>query len=101
MTKPRSPGAPTRRLAALLFVGLMAFYVATQYGVMQSWDGRVNAGVAKNMWEHQRLEKFGNSFGVVDANPTRYSKYGIGISVVLAPMWQFDPQQNADDAVWL
>lgn len=93
--------AVDRRIVALLFFGLLAAYLTVQYGVMQSWDGRINAGVAKNLWEHHRLEEFGDSFGVVGQSPLAYSKYAIGLSLLMAPMWQFDPGQGVDNAFWL
>jgi hypothetical protein len=52
-----------RTIMVLLGVGLLAFYLAIQRGEWVSWDGRKMGGVARNLWEHGRLQLFRDSFG--------------------------------------
>ena len=84
----------------LIAVSLFAFYLAIQRGEYVSWDGRNMAGVASNIWEHGRLQTFGQYF------PEKrlaegWSQYGIGQSLILAPLWGLQSAFDPLGAVWM
>jgi 4-amino-4-deoxy-L-arabinose transferase-like glycosyltransferase len=87
----------------LVGLGLLAFYLAIQRGEWVSWDGRQMAGVARNIWEHGRLQLFGDSFGAAPAsqrtNP--FTVFGIGMSLLMAPLWALQLMRDPNGAFWL
>jgi len=92
-----------RRVMFFVFVALFCAYVVVQRGEFVSWDGRVVAGVARNIWQHGSLHKFGDSFGGDPGfrSESPYSVYGIGMSVLLAPLWGFQLHRDPNGAMWL
>jgi hypothetical protein len=92
-----------RLIALLLFVGLFASYVAVERGEFVSTDGMIVAGVGRTLYEDQRLEKFGNSFGADPApeSTPKYATYGIGMSLLVAPLWYPQLRANQYGDLWL
>ena len=80
-----------RTVAVALLLGLLAFYFSIQAGVFISWDGKVMAGVGRNLWQHASLHTFQGSFGINPSwhpgVPEGWSKYGIGVSLLTVPLW--------------
>jgi 4-amino-4-deoxy-L-arabinose transferase-like glycosyltransferase len=94
-----------RALTLLVAFGAFAFYVAVQRGEMVSWDGRVMAGVARNLWQHGSVAMYRDSFGIHPLWRLQwpYTMRGIGLPLVLAPLWALQLHVHGDvtDAVWL
>jgi hypothetical protein len=99
----RREHALDRSIVLLVGVALLAFYVTIQRGEWGSWDGRQMAGVARNLWEHGRLQMFGDSFG---GNPDfphgwPFTVFGIGMSLLMAPVWAIQLARDPNGAFWL
>jgi hypothetical protein len=94
-----------RVLALLVALGAFAFYVAVQRGEMVSLDGKNMAAVARNLWQHGSLEIYRDAFGAYPHWRVQfpYSMRGIGMSLVLAPLWALQLHVHGDrtNAVWL
>jgi hypothetical protein len=90
-----------RTLMLVVALALFAFYIAIQRGEYVSWDGRAMASVAKNIWEHGHVESFGSGFPD-EVNPyPRISIYGVGVPLMLAPLWGLQTQLDPRGAQWL
>jgi|GEM_PF-1357377 hypothetical protein len=78
-------------LTVLVVVSLIAFYIAIQRAELVSWDGRDVAGVAQDLWRHGRLQGYGHLFGTPQQPviAREWSPYGIGMSLLLTPLWAF------------
>ena len=87
------------RLVAFVGVGLFAFDVAIQRGAMVSWDGRVMASVAKDLLQHGRLQ-MDQLFGTPHVRGA-WSKYGIGPSLLMVPLWALQPHGDVSHSVWI
>ena len=58
------------------------------------------AGVASNIWEHGRLQTFGQYFP--EKHLTQgWSQYGIGQSLILAPLWGLQSAFDPLGAIWM
>lgn len=94
-----------RTLALLVALGAFAFYVAVQRGEMVSLDGKNMAAVARNLWQHGSLKIYRDAFGAYPHWRVQfpYSMRGIGMSLVLAPLWALQLHVHGDrtNAVWL
>ncbi len=88
-------------LLALVATGVMAAYLAVQRGEIDVWDGKAMASVAQNLSQHRSLEECCRAFGAFPKDPGPYAKFGIGYSLVLAPLWHFQLGSNPDGALWL
>jgi hypothetical protein len=95
------PVRPDHVLLACLAVGVLAAYLVVQRGVIDSWDGAAMASVGKNLLQHGSLKECCQAFGAYPKDPGPYSKYGIGYSLALAPLWHFQIASNPDGALWL
>src|ERR1700730_14094440 len=98
------PAAEQRRdytIMALVGLGLLAFYLAIQRGEWVSYDGRQMASLARNIWQHGRLQVFGNSFGGAFSSHQKVSPFGIGASLLYAPMWALQLKRDPNGAFWL
>lgn len=99
------PASQRRRLdrtvSFLIFVGLLAFYIAIQRGTFESFDGRCMAGVARNIWQHADVHTFRNSFGAKASSRPGWSIFGIGTSLLMAPLWGLQLASDPHEAVWL
>jgi hypothetical protein len=96
--------ASTRRdivLLSLLAIGVMAFYLAIERGVVDIWDGQAMASVGRNLLEHGSVKECCQAFGAFPKDPGPYAKFGIGYSLVLAPLWHFQLGSNPSGALWL
>lgn len=80
-----------RTVAIAVLLALFALYFSIQGGSLISWDGKVMAGVGRNIWEHASLRTFQGSFGVDTGwrpgDPEGWAAYNIGVSVVTVPLW--------------
>src|ERR1700730_8960596 len=92
-----------RAIMALIGLGLLAFYLAIQRGEWVSWDGRQMGGIARNIWQHGRFELFRDSFGGDPDYPggLHFSIFGIGMSLLMAPMWALQLHRDSNGAFWL
>jgi hypothetical protein len=90
-----------RLLLGLVGVGVMALYLAVQRGTVDSWDGRAMASVAQNLLQHGSLKECCNAFGAYPRDPGPYAKFGIGYSLLLAPLWHFQLGSNPLGGIWL
>jgi hypothetical protein len=88
-------------LLALVAVGVMAAYLAIQRGALDSWDGRAMASVGRNLLQHHSLKECCNAFGAYPKDPGPYGKFGIGYSLLLAPLWYLQLHSDSNGAVWL
>lgn len=88
-----------RTIGALIFVGLFAFYLAIQRGEFVSVDGRIMAGVARNLWLHLDVHRTVTSFGAT--RQPGWSIFGIGMSLVMAPFWALQLDRDPGQAFWL
>ena len=83
----------------LVFLGLFAWFWAIQRGEFVSYDGRIMAGVARNLWEHGSLRPFGDSFGT--GLHLHWAPYGIAMSLLMAPLWGLQLDRDPQGAFWL
>jgi hypothetical protein len=90
-----------RLILSLVGLGVFVAYLAIQRGVLFGWDGSVMASVARNLWTHRSLKECCNAFGGFPKDPGPWSPFGIGYSLVLAPLWHFQLQRDPHGAVWL
>jgi hypothetical protein len=88
-------------LLALLAIGVMAAYLALERGQIDVWDGQAMASVGQNLLQHGSLKECCRAFGAFPADPGPYAKFGIGYSLLLAPLWHFQLGSNPNGAVWL
>lgn len=92
-------------LTALVVLGAACFYLAVQRGTMVGWDGRVMAGIARNIWEHGSVKMYRDSFGShpLWRHEFPYGAHGIGMSLMLAPLWALQRHVHGapTDAIWL
>jgi hypothetical protein len=88
-------------LLVLLGVGVMAAYLAIQRGDVDVWDGKAMSSVGLNLIQHGSLKECCRAFGAFPRDPGPYAKYGIGFSLLLAPLWHFQLHANPKGAVWL
>jgi hypothetical protein len=88
-------------LLAALAIGVFALYLAVERGRIVSWDGRAMASVGQSLYSHGSVKECCNALGAFPADHLKYSKFGIGLSLLLAPLW--GPQLHADPngAIWL
>jgi hypothetical protein len=86
-------------------LGAACFYLAVQRGTMVGWDGRVMAGIARNIWEHGSVKRYRDSFGShpLWRHEFPYGAHGIGMSLMLAPLWALQRHVHGapTDAIWL
>ena len=101
--EPRSRSAlgSERLLLTLLAVGVLALYLALERGRIPSWDGRAIASVGQSLWLHGSVKECCNAFHAFPLDQLPYSKYGIGLSLLLAPLWGLQLQTHPGGAVWL
>jgi hypothetical protein len=104
-TIPREPSSSRGRgevlILALVGLGVFAVYIALERGKLVGADGSVMASVAQNLWVHRSLKECCNAFGAFPKDPGPWSKFGIGYSLALAPLWRFQLGSNAQGGVWL
>jgi hypothetical protein len=107
---PRRPRASRRHSSArrrdtvalsLLAIGVMAVYLAIQRGVVDIWDGQAMASVGRNLLQHGSLKECCQAFGAFPKDPGPYAKFGVGYSLLLAPLWHFQLRSNPGGALWL
>jgi hypothetical protein len=79
----------------------MALYLAVQHGSVDSWDGRAMASVARNLWLRGSLKECCHAFGAYPSDPGPYAKFGIGYSLLLAPLWHFQLRSDPLGGLWL
>jgi hypothetical protein len=83
----RAPGRSDRRdrlLAGLAAVGLLALFVAVQRGVVSTYDSKIAIATARAMAEgHLHLDPADDVFG----RHLPYSHYGIGMALVILPLY--------------
>jgi hypothetical protein len=101
-------GDPSRTLVRLdlavfgfVAIGVMAAYLAIQLGVIDTWDGKAMASVGQNLLQNHSLKECCNAYGAFPRDPGPYAKFGVGFSLVLAPLWHFQLVSNPNGAVWL
>jgi hypothetical protein len=70
-----------RTVVDAVVVGLFAFYFSVQAGVLVSRDGKAMASVGRNLVQSGSLHRY------VPGHPNLWSPYGIGVSLVTAPLW--------------
>jgi hypothetical protein len=106
--KPRRTSESTRRVrrldwlvvstvAAACSVGSVAF----QRGFLQSWDEYAVASVARNLWFHGSLRECCNAFQAFPLDHSGYAKFGVGMSLVMAPLWGLNGSASPSHAIWL
>lgn len=105
-TAPTGPSTPHRlipRGGFVLFVaaGVFLAYVAIMRATFPGWDAKSMASVGRNLWFHGSLEKCCGGFGSFPNDPSPYAKFGIGTSLVTAPLWGIDAGQSPTQAVWV
>jgi hypothetical protein len=59
------------------------------------------ASVAKNIWEHHRVESLGSGFPTEQNPYLRPSIYGVGVPLLLAPLWPLQFRLDPLGAQWL
>jgi hypothetical protein len=105
MTHVSAPVSPRRHrdfvLVGLVAIGVMAAYVAVERGEIVTWDGQSMASVGQNLLQHHSLKECCNAYGAFPKDPGPYAKFGIGFSLLLAPLWHFQLSTNPNNAVWL
>jgi 4-amino-4-deoxy-L-arabinose transferase-like glycosyltransferase len=100
VVRPSSRRAnPDLALTVLVFLGLFAWFWAIQRGEFVSYDGRIMAGVARNLWERGSLRPFGDSFGT--GLHLHWAPYGIAMSLLMAPLWGLQLDRDPQGAFWL
>jgi len=75
-----------RVVMALLFVGMMALYVAVTRAEIYAYDAQSMAAVGRNLVDRHTLQTVGafhDPFGF----STPYAPYGIGVSLLVAPVY--------------
>jgi hypothetical protein len=87
-------------LLLLLGLGVFAAFLTLQRGKLVGFDGAIMASVAHNLLLHHSVKECCNGFGV-PYDPGRWSKYGIGYSLVLVPLWHFQLVTDPKGGVWL
>jgi hypothetical protein len=102
----RAAAGPTRArgdglILALVGLGVFAAYVAIQRGKLFGFDGSAMAAVAQNLLVHHSLKECCNGFGAFPKDPGPWSKFGIGYSLVLVPLWHFQLRSDPNGGVWL
>jgi 4-amino-4-deoxy-L-arabinose transferase-like glycosyltransferase len=70
-----------RTIVAAIVLGLFAFYVSIQAGVLVSRDAHTMASVGRNLVQHGSLHRY------LPGRPKAWSPYGIGVSLVTVPLW--------------
>ena len=80
------PDRVDRRICCLLFLSLLALYLAVSRHLHVSYDGDSMAAVARNIVDHFTIRTTG-AFDDYLHLSTPYSPYGIGLSVVMAPVY--------------
>lgn len=85
------------RLATLLLlIGICGLLVAAQRAIFASYDGNVMFGVAKAITHHRlSITRADDFYGA----HTPYSSYGIGLSLVEAPLYQLEQVLHIADPV--
>jgi hypothetical protein len=104
--RDRRPGArdgigSERLLLALLAGGVFALYLALEQGRIPSWDGRAIASVGQSLYLHGSVKECCNAFRAFPLDHLQYSKYGIGLSLLLAPLWGLQLHTHPNGATWL
>ena len=90
-----------RTLLALVGMGAFAVYLAIERGRIDGWDGQVMASVGQNLLQHHSIKECCNAYGAFPLDPGPYSKFGIGYSLILAPLWHFQLARDPTGATWL
>jgi 4-amino-4-deoxy-L-arabinose transferase-like glycosyltransferase len=68
----------------LLFLGVFGVFLVVQRGAIASYDGKVMVGVGKAITHHRlSITRADDVYGT----HTPYSSYGIGVSLVVAPLY--------------
>ena len=70
-----------RTIVAAIVLGLFAFYVSIQAGVLVSRDAKTMASVGRNLWQHASLHRY------LPGHRKLWSPYGIGVSLMTVPLW--------------
>jgi hypothetical protein len=83
----RSPAWLTtdRKIAALLFVGVLAVYVALTRGTYYAYDAQAMLAVTRNIVDHGSIRTTGVGFVDSFHQSTPYSPYGIAMSLLGVP----------------
>ena len=97
----RSTASSEWIMLAFLAFGVLVAYIALERGQLVSWDGQIMASVGRNIWQHQSLTKCCKAFGADPADTSKYSKYGIGYSLLLAPFWGLQLHFQPEGALFL
>jgi hypothetical protein len=84
-----------------LGLGVLAAYVALARGQLTSWDGEIMASVGRSIWQHGSLTKCCRAFGADPSDTSKYSKYGIGYSLAVAPLWGLQLRFAPNGALFL
>jgi hypothetical protein len=79
----------------------MTAYVALERGSIDHWDGLAMASVGRNLMQHGSLKECCRAFGAFPRDPGPYAKFGIGYSLLLAPLWHFQLITAPTGALWL
>ena len=74
-----------RRVCWLLFVGVLAAYVAVARGTFYAYDAQAMFAVTKGIVDHASLRTTGTGFVDSFHLATPYSPYGIGLSILAIP----------------
>jgi hypothetical protein len=85
-----------RAFVALLAVGLFGYYLAIEPGSIASYDGRIMAGVGKDLWLHGHLQRL-DTVPV----PHPYSPYAIAVSALTVPLWGLQLHTNPHGLGWV
>jgi len=73
-----------RLVMMLLFLGVFGVFLVVQRGAIASYDGKVMVGVGKAITHHRlSITRADDFYGA----HTPYSSYGIGVSLVVAPLY--------------
>ncbi len=93
--------AGERLLLTVLAIGVLAAYLAIQRGRIVSWDGSAMASVGQSLYRHGSVAQCCNAFRAFPADHLKYSKFGIGLSLLLAPLWALQLHTHPTGAIWL
>ncbi|MDI6892704.1 MAG: hypothetical protein QMD08_06970 [Actinomycetota bacterium] len=77
---------PVRRVALLILVFFVALYVLTAQGSIQSLDGQIMYELTESLAERGSVA-ISNPAGVEGIDGRLYSKYGIGQSIAVIPLY--------------
>jgi hypothetical protein len=88
-------------LLTVLAIGVLAAYLAIQRGRIVSWDGRSMASVGQSLYRHGSVAQCCHAFRAFPADHLKYSKFGIGLSLLLAPLWGPQLHTHPNGAIWL